>query len=120
MEKLEARGYEVLLLNEPLDEVLIQNLRRWKSVAPWLSFRMFILNFVQKATLPRRSKGWPKIRRRGSVHCTYESLRLSLAHPLDLDPEEEKAQQKMLAEKFKPLLTWLKEQVGEVVRDGKA
>lgn len=36
MEKLEARGYEVLLLNEPLDEVLIQNLRRWKSVALWL------------------------------------------------------------------------------------
>ena len=30
VEKLEARGYEVLLLNEPLDEVLIQNLRRWK------------------------------------------------------------------------------------------
>lgn len=33
VEKLDARGYEVLLLNEPLDEVLFQNLRRWKKIA---------------------------------------------------------------------------------------
>ena len=32
IEKLDARGYEVLLLNEPLDEILVSNLREWKSV----------------------------------------------------------------------------------------
>ncbi|KAJ6613464.1 heat shock protein Hsp90 [Mycena sp. CBHHK59/15] len=33
VEKLHARGYEVLLLNEPLDEILVQNIRQWKNVA---------------------------------------------------------------------------------------
>jgi heat shock protein beta len=32
VEKLHARGYEVLLLNEPLDEILVQNLRHFKYV----------------------------------------------------------------------------------------
>ncbi|OAX43511.1 HSP90-domain-containing protein [Rhizopogon vinicolor AM-OR11-026] len=32
VEKLDARGYEVLLLNEPLDEILLQSLRNWKGV----------------------------------------------------------------------------------------
>ena len=36
----------------------------------------------------------------------------------DLDPEEEKEQQKELAEKFKPLITWLKAQAQGTVRDG--
>ncbi|KIO12942.1 hypothetical protein M404DRAFT_993917 [Pisolithus tinctorius Marx 270] len=31
VEKLDARGYEVLLLNEPLDEILVQTLRTWKA-----------------------------------------------------------------------------------------
>lgn len=30
VEKLHARGYEVLLLNEPLDEIFVQNIRTWK------------------------------------------------------------------------------------------
>jgi len=30
VEKLHARGYEVLLLNEPLDEILLQSIRNWK------------------------------------------------------------------------------------------
>jgi heat shock protein beta len=30
VEKLHARGYEVLLLNEPLDEIMIQHVQRWK------------------------------------------------------------------------------------------
>jgi heat shock protein 90kDa beta len=30
VEKLDARGYEVLLLNQPLDEMLIQSLKQWK------------------------------------------------------------------------------------------
>jgi heat shock protein 90kDa beta len=32
VEKLHARGYEVLLLSEPLDEILVQNIRRYKYV----------------------------------------------------------------------------------------
>ncbi|KAF7301654.1 Heat shock protein [Mycena indigotica] len=32
VEKLHARGYEVLLLNEPLDEILVQNLRQYKNI----------------------------------------------------------------------------------------
>ncbi|KAG6814166.1 hypothetical protein H0H92_000842 [Tricholoma furcatifolium] len=31
VEKLHARGYEVLLLTEPLDEIFVQNLRQWKN-----------------------------------------------------------------------------------------
>ncbi|KAL4081853.1 Hsp90 protein-domain-containing protein [Scleroderma yunnanense] len=31
VEKLDARGYEVLLLNEPVDEILVQTLRTWKG-----------------------------------------------------------------------------------------
>jgi heat shock protein beta len=30
VEKLHARGYEVLLLSEPLDEIFVQNLRHYK------------------------------------------------------------------------------------------
>ena len=31
VEKLHARGYEVLLLTEPLDEIFVQNLKVWKK-----------------------------------------------------------------------------------------
>lgn len=37
---------------------------------------------------------------------------------VDLDPEEEKARQAEAKEKFKPLLSWLKEQAQDIVRDG--
>lgn len=30
VEKLNARGYEVLLMNEPLDEILAQNIKKYK------------------------------------------------------------------------------------------
>ncbi|KAI0347202.1 heat shock protein Hsp90 [Trametopsis cervina] len=33
IEKLHARGYEVILLGEPLDEVFVQNVGRWKKHA---------------------------------------------------------------------------------------
>ena len=33
VEKLDARGYEVLLLGEPLDEIFVQNIRNWKCVS---------------------------------------------------------------------------------------
>ena len=32
VEKLHARGYEVLLMVEPLDEILVQNMRTYKCV----------------------------------------------------------------------------------------
>ncbi|EMD40828.1 hypothetical protein CERSUDRAFT_111414 [Gelatoporia subvermispora B] len=32
IEKLDARGYEVLLLGDPLDEIFVQNMRVWKKV----------------------------------------------------------------------------------------
>ena len=35
VEKLEARGYEVLLFAEPLDEVLVNTLRKYKYVGPF-------------------------------------------------------------------------------------
>ncbi len=37
---------------------------------------------------------------------------------VDLDPEEDKARQADAKEKFQPLLSWLKEQAKDVVRDG--
>lgn len=37
IEKLHARGYEVLLLTEPLDEILLGHLREWKCVDPLLN-----------------------------------------------------------------------------------
>ncbi|KAF5370105.1 hypothetical protein D9758_001068 [Tetrapyrgos nigripes] len=32
VEKLHARGYEVLLLGEPMEEIFVQNIRQWKNV----------------------------------------------------------------------------------------
>jgi heat shock protein beta len=80
VEKLHARGYEVLLLNEPLDEIMTQNLRSWKKVP---------FQDVAKAGLEFG----------------------------DEDPEEEKALQEELNEKFKPLLDWLKTQAKQVVQN---
>lgn len=37
----------------------------------------------------------------------------------EMSPEEEKEEQKKLTEQYQPLLTWLKEQAGDIVRDGK-
>lgn len=37
---------------------------------------------------------------------------------IELDPEEEKEQQKALEEEFKPLVDWLKAEAKDVVRDG--
>ncbi|KAF8974761.1 Hsp90 protein-domain-containing protein [Flammula alnicola] len=82
IEKLHARGYEVLLLTEPLDEILLGNLREWKNVP---------FQDVAKAGLKFGDE--------------------------DLDPEEEKAQQKELEEKYKPLIEWLKKEAGDAVRD---
>jgi len=82
IEKLHARGYEVLLLTDPLDEIFVQNLRVWKTV-PFQDVAKAGLRFGDE----------------------------------EMSPEEEKEEQKKLTEEYKPLLTWLKLQAGDVVRD---
>ncbi|GLB33793.1 putative hsp90 protein [Lyophyllum shimeji] len=82
VEKLHARGYEVLLLTEPLDEIFVGNLRQWKNVP---------FQDVAKAGLKFGDE--------------------------DQDPEEEKEEQKRMAEKFKPLIDWLKVEAKDAVRD---
>jgi len=82
IEKLHARGYEVLLLTEPLDEILVGHLQQWKGV-PFQDAAKAGLKFGDE----------------------------------DLDPEEEKTQQKEREEKFQPLIDWLKKEADGVVRD---
>jgi len=82
VEKLHARGYEVLLLNNALDEVLVNQLRKWKGI-PFQDAAKAGLQFGDE----------------------------------DLDPEEEKAVKAEMKEKFKPLLSWLKAQTQDIVRD---
>ncbi|KAF9009082.1 Hsp90 protein-domain-containing protein [Cyathus striatus] len=82
IEKLHARGYEVLLLTEPLDEILIGTIRQWRNIQ---------FQDVAKAGLKFGDE--------------------------DLTEEEEKAEQEVLKEKFKPLVTWLKEEAKDTVRD---
>ncbi|KAI9066781.1 heat shock protein Hsp90 [Trametes sanguinea] len=76
IEKLHARGYEVLLLGDPLDEVFITNIRRWKKIP---------FQDVAKAGLKFGDE--------------------------DMSPEEEKEEQAMLTEKYKPLIEWLRKEV---------
>ncbi|KAF8655303.1 hypothetical protein AX16_003200 [Volvariella volvacea WC 439] len=82
VEKLHARGYEVLLLTEPLDEILFGHLKQWKN---------FPLQDVAKQGLKFGDE--------------------------DEDSEQEKEHQQTLAEKFKPLLEWLKKEANDIVRD---
>ncbi|KAH9482631.1 Endoplasmin [Psilocybe cubensis] len=82
IEKLHARGYEVLLLTEPLDEILLGHLREWKNV-PFQDAAKAGLKFGDE----------------------------------DLDPEEEKERMKQLEEDFKPLVDYLKKEIGDTVRD---
>lgn len=42
IEKLHARGYEVLLLTDPLDEIFVQNLRLWKYVLDVIEKKLLI------------------------------------------------------------------------------
>lgn len=82
VEKLHARGYEVLLLTDPLDDVLFHHLKKWKGI-PFQDAAKAGLVFGDE----------------------------------DLDLEEEKARQVEAKEKFEPLLSWLKEQAKDIVRD---
>ncbi|KAJ7781274.1 Hsp90 protein-domain-containing protein [Mycena metata] len=81
VEKLHARGYEVLLLNEPLDEILVQNLRHFKNV-PFQDVAKAGLKFGDEET-----------------------------------EAQEKEEKEEAAEKFQPLLKYLKDHSKDVVRD---
>jgi len=43
VEKLDARGYEVLLLNQPVDEMLVQSLKQWRLVEVGVTCSMTLL-----------------------------------------------------------------------------
>ncbi|KAJ7179213.1 Hsp90 protein-domain-containing protein [Mycena filopes] len=81
VEKLHARGYEVLLLNEPLDEILVQNLRHYKNV-PFQDVAKAGLKFGDEEV-----------------------------------EAQEKEEKEEMAEKFQPLLKYLKDHSKDIVRD---
>lgn len=100
IEKLHARGYEVLLLNEPLDEIFVQNIKKWK----WVNSRVFIDIHWQ----------WWHLRAVPYQDVAKAGLKFG-----DESVDDEKAELEAFTERFKPLLTWLKKEAGELVRDGK-
>ncbi|KAI0092064.1 Hsp90 protein-domain-containing protein [Irpex rosettiformis] len=55
IEKLHARGYEVLLLGEPLDEVFVQNVGRWKKL-PFQDVAKAGLKFGDEELDPKEEK----------------------------------------------------------------
>ncbi|KAJ8086604.1 hypothetical protein PM082_005427 [Marasmius tenuissimus] len=60
VEKLHARGYEVLLLNEPLDEIFVQNVRNWKNV-PFQDVAKVGLKFGDEALAEEEEKEQKKM-----------------------------------------------------------
>ncbi|KAF8339008.1 uncharacterized protein EI90DRAFT_3279460, partial [Cantharellus anzutake] len=82
IEKLHARGYEVILAHESIDEILISNLRQWKGL---------VFQDVSKKGLTFGDE--------------------------DQSPEEEKAELQVEAEKYKPLLSLIKEKATGIVKD---
>lgn len=84
IEKLVARGYEVLLFPEPLDEILANKLRKWNG-----------MKFQDAA-------------KSGLKFGDEEE-----------DPEDEKENQKVLEEQYKPLTDWLSKETSEIVSDVK-
>ncbi|KAF9259497.1 HSP90-domain-containing protein [Marasmius fiardii PR-910] len=60
VEKLHARGYEVLLLNEPLDEIFVQNIRNWKNV-PFQDVAKVGLKFGDEALAEKDEKEQQKM-----------------------------------------------------------
>ena len=69
VEKLGARGYEVLLFGEPLDEVLVQNLRKWK----WVRHSSFLWFWPVSRTLSFQdvAKAGLKFGDEGTVSTLY-------------------------------------------------
>ncbi|KAL0579543.1 hypothetical protein V5O48_002472 [Marasmius crinis-equi] len=101
VEKLHARGYEVLLLNEPLDEIFVQNIRNWKNV-PFQDVAKVGLKFGDEGRL---------------FLPLVSFITLILLYPTALAEEDEKEQQEMYEEKFKPLMDYLRKKAFNVVRD---
>ncbi|KAG7096977.1 hypothetical protein E1B28_004373 [Marasmius oreades] len=60
VEKLHARGYEVLLLNEPLDEIFVQNIRNWKNI-PFQDVAKVGLKFGDEALAEKDEKEQQKM-----------------------------------------------------------
>jgi len=82
IEKIIARGYEVFLVSDPLDEFLFQSLRTWQG----LQFQ--------------------------------DAAKTGLLFGDEKDTEEtEKEQLENLKLEYEPLITWLKTQTGDLVRD---
>ncbi|KZP00017.1 heat shock protein Hsp90 [Calocera viscosa TUFC12733] len=82
IEKLHARGYEVLLLTEPMDEILLNNFQRWGGMA------------------------FQDVAKKGLQYGDE-----------DMDAEADKAEQAGIAERFAPLLSWLKKEYTGTVMD---
>ncbi|KAH6914924.1 Hsp90 protein-domain-containing protein [Coprinopsis sp. MPI-PUGE-AT-0042] len=99
-EKIIARGYELLLLTEPLDEILFGTLREWKS-----------LPFQDAA------KAGLKFGDEGTASLIHFQSKYMLMVPLD--PEAEAAREKELNEQFKPLVDWMKVEATDIVKDVK-
>ncbi|KIK06721.1 hypothetical protein K443DRAFT_2857 [Laccaria amethystina LaAM-08-1] len=55
IEKLHARGYEVLLLTDPIDEILVSNLRQWKGI-PFQDVAKAGLQFGDEGLDPEEEK----------------------------------------------------------------
>jgi HSP90 family molecular chaperone len=69
VEKLHARGYEVLLLDQPMDEYVLQQLRTYESVTSFFCrfclARQSDLGLLQWTDLPGRHEEGPQVWRRG-------------------------------------------------------
>ncbi|KAF5321366.1 hypothetical protein D9619_001109 [Psilocybe cf. subviscida] len=59
IEKLHARGYEVLLLTEPLDEILLGHLQKWKNI-PFQDVAKAGLKFGDEELDPEEEKAHKK------------------------------------------------------------
>ncbi|KAF5393835.1 hypothetical protein D9757_000038 [Collybiopsis confluens] len=100
VEKLHARGYEVLLFTEPLDEIFVQNIRRWKDVLSKILLKLGSSSVMKVRQARNRSSKW-----------------IEIEVGLELDEEEEKEQQKEAATKFRSLMDYLRKQGRGIVRD---
>lgn len=87
-----------------------------KFCTPLLQVSSSTIFFTRNVPFRDVAKAGLKFGDEGSALCTLIVYR---THSLtDMDPEEEKDQQKALAEEFKPLLDWLKVEAKDIVRDG--
>ena len=102
VEKLHARGYEVLLLGQPLDEIFLQALGKWKYV-----LLSSLKSCCRIDNMHHRKLPFQDVAKSGLKFGDE-----------DEDPEEEKQRQKELTEQYKPLLDWFRKETAEIVRNG--